>query len=91
MKTIIENKNLLIDNIENRENYITMSRPTFVATIRGREYEISAQYFNNDTLEDIQIISLNTFEEIYFEDENVNDQIKEELYNIIDNNKYLTY
>lgn len=91
MKTIIENKNLLIDNIENRENYITMSRPSFEATIRGNKYEISAQYFNNDTLEDIQIISLNTFEEIYFEDENVNEQIKEELYNIIDNNKYLTY
>lgn len=88
---IIENKNLSIDNIKARENFITMSRPTFVATIRGGEYEISAQYFNNDILENIQIISLNTFEEIYFEDENVNEQIKEELYNIIDNNKLLTY
>lgn len=88
---IIENKNLSLDNIKNRENFITMCRPTFVATIRGREYEISAQYYNNDTLEEIQIISLDTFEEIYFEDEQINEVIKNELYNIIDDNKLLTY
>lgn len=88
---IVENKNLSLDNTENKQNFITMCRPTFVATIRGRKYEISAQYFNNDILEEIQIISLDNFEQIYFEDEQINQAIENELYNIIDDNKLLIY
>lgn len=83
MKTIIENKDLSIDNIENRENYITMSRPSFEATIRGRKYQISARAFS-DTIEDIEILCLENYEQIYFEDEELNKEIEEELYFILD-------
>lgn len=87
-REIIEEKNISIENIEARENYITMSRPSFEATIRGRKYEISAIAYI-DRIEDIQIISSDTFENIYFEDEQINEAIEKELYNIIDNNKFL--
>jgi hypothetical protein len=83
-REIIENKNLSIDNIEARENYITMSRPSFEATIMGRKYEISATAYG-DTIEDIQIISSDTFEQIYFEDEELNKEIEEELCFILNN------
>ena len=89
---IIENKNLSIDNIESRENYITMSRPSFEATIRGRKYEISARYYNDGNfLGDMEIVSLDTFEQIYFEDKQLNKSLENELNNIIDNSKLLTY
>ena len=80
----------IIDNIEARENYITMTRPSFEATIRGRKYEISAIAYI-DRIEDIQILSLDTFENIYFEDEQINDAIEKELYNIVDNSKHLVH
>ena len=90
MKTIIENKNLSIENIENRENYITMSRPYFEATIRGRKYRISARAFSN-TIEDIEIICLENYEQIHFEDEEINKQIEEELFFILDNYDLITF
>ena len=83
MKTIIENKDLSIDNIENRENYITMSRPSFDATIRGRKYQISGTAYG-DKIEEIEIICLENYEQIYFEDEELNKEIEEELYFILD-------
>ena len=90
MKTIIENKDLSIDNIENRENYITMSRPYFEATIGGRKYRISARAFS-DTIEDIEILCFENYEEIYFEDEELNKQIEEELFLILDNYDLITF
>ena len=90
MTTIIENKDLSIDKIENRENYITMSRPSFEATIRGRKYHISARAFS-DTIEDIEIICLENYEQIYFEDEELNKQIEEELFLIVNNYDFITF
>lgn len=91
-REIIEEKNISIENIEARENYITASRPSFEATIRGRKYEVSARYYNGgDFLDNMEIISLDTFEQIYFEDDHLNKSLENELNNIIDDNKLLTY
>ena len=73
-----------IDNIENRENYITMSTPSFIATINGRKYQVSATAFG-DKIEELQIICEEDSQEVYFEDEELNKQIEEELYFILDN------
>lgn len=77
-----------IKNISNKENYVTMSRPSFKATIRGNNYEISAQTFS-DVIENIQIISVDTFEQVYFEDEIINEAIFDILNNIASHKDFL--
>jgi len=81
---IAENENIFIDNIEDRENYILKCRPSFEATIKGKKYQISGIALG-DVIEEIEIICLENYNEIYFEDKQLNKQIKEELYFILDN------
>jgi len=90
MTTIEENKNLLIENVANEENFVTMSRPSFEATIGGVNYEISARAFP-DVIEDIEILNLETLEHVIFEDEELNKQIEEELWSILDNLNFITF
>lgn len=89
MTTIEENKNLSIENVANEENFVTMSRPSFEATIGGIKYEISGRGFS-DIVEDIEILNLETLENVIFEDEVINEAIYSILVDISSHPDFLT-
>lgn len=90
MATIIENKDLSIENVANEENFVTMSRPSFEATIGGTKYEISGRAFDCDVVEDIEILNLETLENVIFEDEVLNEDIYSILIDIASHPDFLT-
>lgn len=79
-----------LQNIRNRENFITMSRPCFDAEIRGNKYQISARFLS-ETIEDIEILCIDTNEFVSFDDEQTNDEILTELWRIVDNYELITF
>lgn len=89
MTTIEENKDLSIENVANKENFVTMSRPSFEATIGGTKYEISGRAFS-DVVEDIEILNLETLENVIFEDEVINEAIYSILVDISSHPDFLT-
>lgn len=89
MKTTIENKNLSIENVSNEENFVTMGRPSFEATIGGTKYEISGRAFS-DIVDDVEILNLETLENVVFEDEVINETIYSILVEISSHPDFLT-
>ena len=90
MTTIEQNKSLSIENVANEENFVTMSRPAFEATIGGVKYEISARAFS-DVIEDIEVLNLETLENVVFEDEVINEEIYSIFQEIVNIKDFITF
>lgn len=91
MTTIVENKNFLIEKVE---NLVITSRPMFEVTIKGTKYRISAiSYpdFTKPCFEDIQILNLETRKNETFADEKINRAIYSTLFDISSQLNFLTF
>ena len=71
------------------ENFVSMSRPSFEATIGGTKYEISGSAFS-DVVNDVEILNLETLENVSFEDEVINETIYSILVEISSHPDFLT-